>query len=208
MAALCRPVGEFMKRSLVLAAATMLSGLVATPALAQEDKGASTESGDSGFYAGAGINLYFIDKDDAASGLPVSFIDQPSPGGFLGRIGYSFNEYFAVEAEAGFGGAKSEFEGGGSTLDIGVAGPIGAHVVLTLPLGEGGGYLLGKAGYASFTVERELNGVSAPDLDADGGSFGAGGGFRAANWDFRGEYSFMSGDVSSGVLGMFALRRF
>lgn len=205
---MCRPVGEFMKKGLALAAATMLGGLVATPALAQEDKGASAQTDGSGFYAGAGINLYFIDKDDAADGLPVSFIDQPSPGAFLGRIGYSFNQYFAIEAEAGFGGAKSEFEGPGVTLDIGAASPMGAHVVLTLPVGEGGGYLLGKAGYSSFTVERELNGVSAPDIDADGGSFGAGGGFRAANWDFRGEYSFMTGDVSSGVLGFFALRRF
>lgn len=208
MAALCRPVGEFMKRSLVLAAATMLSGLVATPALAQEDKGASTESGDSGFYAGAGINLYFIDKEDAASGTPVAFIDQPSPGAFLGRLGYAFNEYFALEVEAGFGGAKSEFEGTGVTGDIGVANPYGAHVVLTLPVGEGGGYLLGRAGYDSVKVTREVNGVEFQDVDINGGSFGFGGGIRSSNWDFRGEYSFMSGDAKSGVLGIFALRHF
>ena len=32
--------------------------------------------------------------------------DQPSPGAFMGRIGYAFNENFAVEAELGFGGAR------------------------------------------------------------------------------------------------------
>lgn len=197
-----------MKKSLALAAATMLSGLIATPALAQESQAPKAQSDDSGFYAGAGINLYFIDKTDAASGLPVAFIDQPSPGAFLGRIGYSFNQYFAIEAEAGVGGAKSTFEGPGVTLDIGVGSPLGAHAVLTLPIGEGSGYLLGKAGYSSFNVERELNGVSAPNIKADGGSFGVGGGFRSAQWDIRGEYSFMSGNVGSGVLGFFALRRF
>lgn len=192
-----------MKRSLALAAETMLSGLCAAPALAQDSQGDN-----NGFYAGVGINLYFIDKDDAADGTPVAFIDQPSPGAFVGRLGYSFNEYFAFEVEAGIGGAKSDFEGPGLTGDIGVASSYGAHVVLTLPIGEGGGYLLGRAGYDSVKVEREVNGVEYPDLDINGGSFGFGGGIRSPNWDFRGEYSFMSGDAKSGVLGIFALHHF
>ena len=69
--------------------------------------------------------------------------------------------------------------------------------------------ILARAGYSSVTVERELNGVEQPDLELNGASFGFGAGIRSNNWDFRGEYSFMSGgDANSGVLGIFALRRF
>lgn len=196
-----------MKKRLALAAMTMLSGLAGAPAIAHAQDAAAS-SDEKHFYVGAGINLYFIDKDDAGSGTPVTFIDQPSPGAFMGRLGYAFNDHFALEVEAGIGGAKSDFEGPGLTGEIGVEGPIGAHAVLTLPLGEGGGYLLGKAGYSSVSVTREANGVTYPDLDIDGTSFGIGGGFRGENWDFRGEYSFLTGDVNSGVLGMFVMRRF
>lgn len=196
------------KKTLAIAA---LLGLFATPAMAQTAAPAPKAESDngSGFYAGAGINLYFIDKDDAAEGLPVTFIDQPSPGAFLGRFGYAFNKYIAVEIEAGFGGADSEFEGGGSTLNIGVDTPLGAHVVFTPPIGGGGGYFLGKVGYASVTVTRELNGIQAPDIEVNGVSVGAGGGFRGGSWDFRGELGLMSGgDTSSAVLGMYALNHF
>lgn len=82
--------------------------------------------------------------------------------------------------------------------DIGVSSPIGADVVLSYPVGEGGGYIMGKAGYQSVTVERSLNGASAPDIDISGADFGIGAGFRADKWDMRAEYSFMSGDASSG----------
>jgi len=140
--------------------------------------------------------------------LPISFIDQPSPGAFLGRLGYAFNEHVALEVEAGFGGARSDFEGPGITGDIGVGSPIGVNLALSTPTSDGGIYLMGKVGYASVTVERELNGVEAPDIDISGATFGVGGGVRGKTWDFRAEYSFMSGDASSGVLGFFALRRF
>jgi hypothetical protein len=194
-----------MKKKLALAAMTMLGGVIATPAMAQEVVGESS----SGFYAGAGINLYFIDKEDAAEGLPIIFEDQPSPGAFVGRLGYAFNEHIAVEVEAGIGGAKSDFEGTGIEGEIGVTAPLGAHVVLSLPVAEGsGGYLMGRLGYSSVTVERELNGVEAEDIDISGASFGVGGGIRAGSWDFRGEYSFLSGDANSGVLGFFALHHF
>jgi hypothetical protein len=190
-----------MKKYLGVTALTMLGGLIATPALAQD-------AGDSGFYAGGGINLFFIDKSDAAEGMGLTFVDQPSPGAFMGRLGYSFNEHFAAEVEAGIGGAKSDFEGPGVSGNIGVENPWAVHAVVTMPIGEGCGYLSGKAGYQSVTVTRELNGVDQPDIDIDGASLGVGGGFRGAQWDFRGEYSFVSGDASTGVLGMTAMRRF
>lgn len=191
-----------MKRKLALAAMTMLGGMAATPAFAQDND-------NSGFYAGAGINLYFVDKDDAAQGMPIVFEDQPSPGAFMGRLGYAFNEHVALEVEAGIGGARSDFEGVGIEGEIGVGGPMSAHLVLSMPIGEGGAYLSGKAGYSAVTFERELNGVDQPDLDANGASFGVGAGVRSGAWDFRAEYSFMSGgDANSGVLGFFALHHF
>ncbi len=201
-----------MKKKLALAAMTMLAGLFATPAIAQDTApqppATDKENDHSGFYAGGGINLYFINKDDAAEGLPIYFVDQPSPGAFMGRFGYAFNEYVAIEAELGIGGAKSDFEGTGITGEIGVTNPMGANIALSLPIGEGGAYLLGKAGYHSVTVEREVNGTSAPDIDISGASLGIGGGIRSGSWDFRAEYSFLSGDADTGVLGMFVLHRF
>lgn len=191
------------KKGLLFVVASVLSALMASPASAKEDDGSP-----SGFYAGGGVNVYFVDKGDAASGLPAVFVDQPSPGAFLGRLGYSFNEHLAIEVEAGFGGSRSEFEGNTSRAEIGAASPYGVHAALTLPMGDGGGYLLGKAGYSSVTIEREYNGASVSDLDISGTSFGIGGGFRQASYDLRAEYSFMSGDASAGVLGVFVLRRF
>ncbi len=189
-------------RKWTLAAASLGACMLATPAMAE------TQNQHAGFYAGGGINLYFIDKGDAATGLPIYFEDQPSPGAFIGRIGYAFNQYVAIEAEAGIGGARSDIEGPGISGDIGVSTPLAAFVALFLPLGESGAYLMGKGGYASVTFDREINGVDYPDLDVNGAAFGVGGGFRGAKWDFRGEYSFISGDASSGVLGMFIMRRF
>lgn len=197
-----------MKKKLGLAAMTMLGGLIATPALAQ-DNSAPAQDDSSGFYAGAGINLYFIDKDDAAEGMGIEFEDQPSPGAFVGRLGYAFNEYVAVELEAGIGGAKSEFEGPGIEGDIGVTAPLAAHVAFTAPMSDGNSYLLGRIGYSSVTVEREINGSEAEDLDISGASFGVGAGIRSGNWDFRAEYNFLSGDdANTGVLGLFVLSRF
>lgn len=193
--------GEILMRKLMIAAAGLGACMLATPAMAE------TDNPHSGFYAGGGINLYFIDKGDAASGLPIYFEDQPSPGAFMGRIGYAFNQYVAIEAEVGIGGARSDIEGPGISGDIGVSTPVAAFVALFVPF-EGGAYLMGKGGYSSVTVDREINGVDYPDLDVNGAAFGFGGGFRSAKWDFRAEYSFISGDASSGVLGMFIMHRF
>jgi hypothetical protein len=196
-------------------AAMAIGGVMAAPAIAQEQPAPAPEkpagTGKSGFYLGGGINLYFLDRDYAAEGLPLFFEDQPSPGAWMGRFGYAFNENVAVEVEAGVGGAASEFttSGGGADGEIGIETPVGAHLVLSMPLGDGGGYLLGKAGYVSAKVSREYLGASPPDLDLNGASFGIGGGFRGGAWDYRMEYSFMSGDSGDGgVLGMFILHHF
>ena len=199
------------KKSAALAAMTVLGGLAALPAVAQADEAKVPGVNTGHFYAGAGVNLYFIDKGDAAEGLPVEFVDQPSPGAFMGRVGYAFNDLFAIEAQAGIGGAKQDFKDDAGVFhgEVGVTNPLAADVVLTIPVGHNGGtYLLGKAGYTSFTIERSLNGVDAPDIDVSGAEFGVGAGVRNGAWDLRGEYSFVSGDASSGVLDISILRTF
>jgi len=202
----------------LLAVATAIGGVCAAPAAAQGTPAPAPAPAivpdlpsESGFYFGGGINLYFLDRDYAAEGLPIFFEDQPSPGAFMGRIGYAFNQNIAVEVEAGFGGARQEFttSGGGADGEIGIETPVGAHVVLSMPL-SGGTYVMGKAGYVSAKVSREYLGFSPPDLDINGPSFGIGGGFRSGSWDYRMEYSVMSGGDSGdgGVLGMFIFNRF
>lgn len=191
------------KKSLLFVAASVLSCLMASSASATEESDPA-----SGFYAGGGVNVYFVDKGDAASGMPAVFVDQPTPAAILGRVGYSFNDYLAVEVEAGFGGSRSEFEGGTSRAEVGAASPYGVHAALSVPIGQSGGYLLGKAGYSGVTIEREFNGQSVSDLDISGASFGIGGGLRQGSFDFRAEYTFMSGDANAGALGVFLLRRF
>jgi hypothetical protein len=204
-----------MKLITALAIAAASGGVCAAPAFAQEAPApapaAPEKPSASGFYAGGGINLYFLDRDYAADGLPIFFEDQPSPGAFMGRLGYAINEYVAVEVEAGIGGARSQFTLSGNSSDgeIGIENPVGAHLVLSMPLG-GGGYVMGKAGYVSATISRELFGANPGDLDLSGAAFGVGGGLRAGAWDYRMEYSVMSGGDSGhgGVLGMFAMYHF
>ncbi|HEX5006910.1 MAG TPA: outer membrane beta-barrel protein [Hyphomonadaceae bacterium] len=201
-------------KSATLLAAMAIGGATAAPALAQEqpppEAGKTWTADNSGFYLGGGGNLYFLDRDYAAEGLPLVFEDQPSPGAWMVRLGYAFNQYIAVEVEAGVGAARSEFTTsvGAADGDIGLDSPLGAHLVLSMPLG-GDSYVLGKAGYVSAKVSREYLGFSPPDLDLQGASFGAGAGFRSGPWDYRMEYSFMSGDSGDGgVLGIFVLHHF
>jgi hypothetical protein len=204
-----------MKVLSALAVVFAVGGFAVAPAFAQETQapvaGPTADKPDnSGFYLGGGINLYFLDRDYAAEGLPIIFEDQPSPGAFMGRLGYAFNEYVAVEVEAGVGGARSEFttSGGAADGEIGIETPLGAHLVLSMPI-QGGGYILGKAGYVNAKVSREYLGFAPPDLDLNGAAFGIGGGMRGGAWDYRMEYSFMSGDSGDGgVLGMFILHHF
>ena len=207
-----------MKLVSLLAVATAIGGVCAAPAIAQETPAPAPAPAvvpdlpsESGFYFGGGINLYFLDRDYAAEGLPIFFEDQPSPGAFMARVGYAFNQNVAVEVEAGIGGARSQFttSGGSADGEIGVETPVGAHLVLSLPM-AGGGYVMGKAGYVQAKVSREYLGFSPPDLDINGPSFGVGAGWRSGSWDYRMEYSVMSGGDSGdgGVLGMFVFNRF
>lgn len=202
-----------MKLLSLLAVTTAIGAVCAAPAMAQEQAApipAPETSAGSGFYAGAGINLYFLDRDAAAEGMPIFFEDQPSPGAFMGRLGFAFNANIAVEAEIGIGGARSEFttSGGGADGEIGIESPMGAHVVLSLPL-EGNAYLLARAGYVDASVSREYLGVDYGDIDIGGPAIGIGGGWRGGSLDFRFEYSFVSSDTGDGgLLDMTVLNHF
>ncbi|MFT3727440.1 MAG: outer membrane beta-barrel protein [Terricaulis sp.] len=192
-------------KRMALAAMTMLGGAMAAPAIAHAD---DNHVSNAHFYAGAGINLYFVDKSDAAEGLPVQFVDQPSPGAFMGRFGYEFNRYVAVEAQVGVGGAKSEFsDGAGTDGKVGVGTPWQVDLVGMYPISDGNTYIMAKAGYASANITRSINGADAPDVKLHGADIGIGAGWRSNNWDFRGEYSMIMGDYNAGVLG-FSLARY
>lgn len=193
-------------KRMALAAMTVLGGMAAVPAIAHADD--AHIASNAHFYVGAGINLYFVSKSDAAEGLPVEFVDQPSPGAFMGRVGYEFNRNFAIEAQVGVGGHKSEFsDGAGTDGKVGVSTPWQVDLVGMYPMGDGSTYIIGKAGYASANITRSINGVDAPDVKLSGADVGIGAGWRGGNWDFRGEYSMILGGHQAGVLG-FSLARY
>jgi hypothetical protein len=203
-----------MKLSYLLAVATAIGGFAAAPAFAQQTPAPAPpepEKSSAHFYFGGGANLYFLDRDYAAEGLPLTFEDQPSPGAWMARAGYAFNDNIAIEVEAGFGAARSKFttSGGGVDGDIGIDNPLGAHLVLSSPM-NGGAYFMGKIGYVSAKISREYLGYTPPDLDLSGVSYGLGAGIRNGPWDYRMEYSLVSGGDSGdgGVLGIFVLHHF
>lgn len=161
-----------------------------------------------GFYAGAGISVFFFDKSFTEQNLPVDFVDTPNAAAFVGHAGYAFNKYLAVEGEVGVGGASSDFGDGDDNVygNLHIANTYGGYVVGTLPFS--GVYAMGKIGYQSVTLEREYFGSQAPDVTSSGLAFGAGGGMRGESWDFRMTYTVMSGDATNGALGMDVLFHF
>jgi hypothetical protein len=69
---------------------------------------------------------------------------------------------------------------------------------------------LGKVGYVSADISREIGNFTPPDLELSGMTYGIGGGLRMGPWDYRMEYSFLAGGDSGdgGVLGIFVLHHF
>ncbi len=214
-------LGDYMKIRL-FAALPVLGLAVAAPAFAQSTYAPVepppapapapvkpvSKADAGGFYAGGGISVFFFDKSFTEQDLPVDFIDTPNTAAFVGRAGYAFNEYLAVEGEFGVGGASSDFGDEDDNVygSIRIANTYGGYLVGTLPLD--GFYAIGKAGYQSITLEREYFGSDAPDVKSSGVAFGAGGGMRGESWDFRMTYTVMSGDATNGALGMDVLFHF
>lgn len=202
-----------MKVLSLLAVTTAIGAACAAPAMAQDQPPPAPAQPEAakptGFYAGAGINLFFVDTDYLSEPFGVIYEDQPSPAAFMGRLGYHFTENLAVEVEAGIGGAKQDYTLGGGNTDgsIGAQAPLAAHVVGVLPF-SGNGYIMAKAGYTTVKIEQELFGADA-EQTVNGPSFGAGAGWRNGSLDFRFEYSMITGGTGeSGVLGMFLINHF
>lgn len=171
-----------MKFAKITAAATAIA-LMGGTAMAQ----------DSGVYVNVGVDAVEFDSY-----------------GLTGRVGYLFNEIFAVEGQVGFGISDDEIEPG---LEVGVDYNVAAFAKAHLPVSEQtklfvrGGYHFTQVGY-----DVELSNLTAaPDvddfdfnIDTDGFAVGAGAEFAFDEFNgIRVEYtyydlgSFSASDVSS-----------
>lgn len=208
-------LGVPLKR-MSLVSAAMLAALLVTPALAhaQTEPAAAPVANPpkpdpAGFYLGAGISSLWLDSDYAASGLPFTFEDQARLPAISGRLGYTFNEYIAVEVEAATGLESTgyAFTGGPQIGDIKLESAFGAYVVGTVPV-SANVYLMGRAGLMSYSVARTYLGNDPGSLDGDGAAYGAGIGYREGKLDYRIEYNGVSADGVEGYFGLSAAYRF
>jgi len=93
-------------------------------------------------------------------------------GDLVGKVGYNFNKYIAVEGRAGFGITDADHDGGGSSE---LKENYGIYLKPQLPLGDKVS-LFGLAGYAKAKVESistAAGGLSG-ELDEASPSFGLG----------------------------------
>lgn len=125
-------------KTLMFAATAALLSVAAAPAVSQ----AQEVYGTIGYGA--------VDLDGAAD-----------LGAIQGRLGYKFNPYVAVEAEAAFG-VKDD-------ADIELKHQIGAFVVGSVPVTPQAD-LFARVGYSGSTVDTPLG-----EVDGDGWAYGVGG---------------------------------
>lgn len=146
----------------------------------------------SGFYAGSGAGLYYVDFD----GLDF---DESAP---VLRIfgGYRLNEFVAFEA-----GYNNLFESSGDVLgaDVDLDGWIwDASVRPTLPLSDRVS-AYGILGWAEYEFDVSSGGASASGSDGDL-EYGLGASWNVSDvWDLRGEWLLV--DVSDADVGMLSL---
>ena len=128
-------------------------GLSALAALALTASMAARADVQPGFYLGAGFGTTKL-NDDSFDGVDLDDSDT----GFKVFGGYSFNQYFAVEATYfDFGEASGSFDdfGGTTKFDVGVSG-FAASAVGTLPVSDMFS-LFARLGYASYDVDAHVN---------------------------------------------------
>jgi OmpA-OmpF porin, OOP family len=175
-----------------------LNGLVALGLLAGSVAQADSQPG---FYAGAGVGQVKIKADDEGFDADDT--------GFKVFGGYSFNEYFAVEA-AYFDGGKPD-----DNVDFGIGTPVNIEAdasgfnlsaVGRLPLGEAFS-LFAKLGYASYDVKltARVNNVSFSDkLNDEDLSYGVGAAYNfGQSFQVRAEYEAI--DVDGGDFDFISL---
>jgi OOP family OmpA-OmpF porin len=169
-------------------------GLSALAALALTASMAARADVQPGFYMGAGFGTTKLD-DNSFDG--VDFDD--SDTGFKLFGGYSFNQYFAVEATYfDFGEASGSFDDFGDTtkFDVGVSG-LAASAVGTLPVSDIFS-VFARLGYASYDVDAHVNivgvgGGSASQSENDV-VYGGGALLNFGQFAVRGEYEAINVD--------------
>lgn len=175
-----------MKRT-VLAAATAIASAVAF-----------APSASAQLYGGAGLTVFQTDIDDQDINIAAA----------MGRLGWEFNPFFAIEGEAAFGIAEDEIDVPApiGPVDIGIDSGFGVFAVGKIPLAVVD--LFGRIGYADVSIEGSAGGFSASE-DGSGMAYGAGINFNVLILRMRAEYTryeIDDGDIDS--LGLSALLKF
>ena len=173
-----------MKRTVLAAATAVASAIALAPSASAQ------------LYGGAGLTVFQADFDDQDINIAAA----------MGRLGWEFNPFFAVEGEAAFGIAEDEVDVLGTPVDVGVDSGFGVFAVGKVPLAVVD--LFGRIGYADVTIEGSVGGLSASE-DGSGMAYGAGINFNVLILRMRAEYTryeIDDGDIDS--LGLSALLKF
>ena len=152
-----------MSKSLTILAAL---AAVSAPAFAQ------------GFYVDGGYQHIMIDEDGVDADL----------GAVTGHLGYSFSDFFAVEAEGSIGVKDETVDILGTDVDLELNYLVGAFARGQLPLGQNA-TLFARAGVVNAELEVSGPGASASESES-GYGYGAGGEFMfSERVGLRGEYT-------------------
>jgi hypothetical protein len=173
-----------MKRTVLAAATAAASAIAFAPAASAQ------------LYGGAGLTVFQTD----VGGEDINL------GAVMGRLGWEFNPFFALEGEAAIGIAEDEVDVLGTPVDVGVDSGFGAFAVGKIPLAVVD--LFGRVGYADVSIEGSAGGFTA-SADGSGLAYGAGVNFNVLILRMRAEYTryeIDDGDVDS--LGLSALLKF
>lgn len=151
-----------------------------------------------GFYGD--VNYAFISSEESSEDVDL--------GAITGHAGYAFNDYFALEGEAGFGVADESVNISGVNVDVGLNYLVGIYGVGNLPVTDKLN-LFARAGLVQAELEAEASagGVTFSDSDSeDGYALGVGTTFDFtenvyARADYT-RYEFDDTGVDSVMLGV------
>jgi OOP family OmpA-OmpF porin len=184
-------------------------GLSALAALALTAATTAQADVGPGFYAGVGIGTTEVSEESIED-----FIADDSDNGFKFFGGYTFNEFFAIEAAYfDLGEASGTIEDpffGDIDFDAGVSG-LSASVVGRIPAGDMFS-VFGKVGFAQYDVELEvsLDGETGSDSESETDMvYGGGLALSFGAFEVRGEYEVLNvedGDVN--MISVSGLYRF
>ena len=156
-----------------------------------------------GFYVGAGFGTTEISEESIED-----FTADDSDTGLKVFGGYSFNEYFAIEASYfDFGEASGTIEDpflGDFDFAVGITG-INAAAVARIPVAEMFA-LFGKVGFASYDLEFDvsLGDISGSDSESETDMvYGGGAALSFGAFEVRAEYEVLN--VEDGDVNMISL---